>query len=273
MAKITLNRLRQLVDIQHWFGELGKGSVVFLEESGGLWLLLCRTVRAALTRRFRWKSTLEQAFRIGVASLPLVMLTSLFTGIVLALQSAYQLKLLSAERFIADLVALSLTRELGPVLTAMMVTGRVGASIAAEIGTMKVTEQIDALKSLASDPVHYLVVPRFVATISMLVILTIYGDVIGVFGGYLVSVFKLGLSSYQYFHRTITALVLKDVFTGLIKAFIFGVIISIVGCYYGFKAKGGAEGVGHATTMAVVVSFISIIVADTFFTALFYFVF
>ena len=223
--------------------------------------------------RLRWKATLEQAYKIGVASLPLVMLTSLFTGVVLALQSAYQLKLFSAEQFTSDLVALSLTRELGPVLTAMMVAGRVGASIAAEIGTMKVTEQIDALKSLATDPVHYLVVPRFVATISMLVLLTIYSDVVGIFGGYVVGVFKLGISSYQYIHRTITVLILKDVYTGLIKAFVFGIIISIVGCFYGFRARGGAEGVGFATTMAVVVSFISIIAFDTFFTAVFYFAF
>ena len=216
---------------------------------------------------------MEQAYKIGVASLPLVMLTSLFSGMVLSLQSAYQLRLFSAEQFTSDLVALSITRELGPVLTAMMVAGRVGASIAAELGTMKVTEQIDALKSLAADPVHFLVVPRFVATATMLVLLTVYSDVVGMFGGYLVGVFKLGLSSYSYFHRTVTVLVLKDVYTGLIKAFVFGIVISIVGCYYGFKARGGAEGVGQATTLAVVVSFISIIVFDTFFTAFFYFVF
>jgi len=170
-------------------------------------------------------------------------------------------------------VALSVTRELGPVLTAMMVAGRVGASMAAELGTMKVTEQIDALDSLATNPIHFLVVPRFIATVSMLFLLTIYADLIGMLGGFLVAVFKLGISQYIYINRSFSALVMKDIYTGLIKSVVFGVIISIVGCYYGFKARGGAEGVGHATTMAVVVSFILIIVFDTFFTALFYFVF
>ena len=145
--------------------------------------------------------------------------------------------------------------------------------MAAELGTMKVTEQIDALKSLATDPIHYLVVPRFLASCIMLVFLTLYADVIGIAGGYCVGVFKLGISHYQYFNRTITALILKDVYTGLIKAFVFGIVIAVVSCYFGFKAKGGAEGVGQATTMAVVVSFISIIVFDTFFTGFFYLVF
>lgn len=273
MSKITLAHLRKAADVQKWFERLGRQALVFFENSGGLSLLLWQAVQTTFSTPLRWKSTMEQAYKIGVASLPLVMLTSLFSGMVLSLQSAYQLKLFSAEQFTSDLVALSMTRELGPVLTAMMIAGRVGASIAAELGTMKVTEQIDALKSLAADPVRFLVVPRLVATATMLVVLTIYSDIVGIFGGYLVGVFKLGLSSYLYFHRTVTVLVLKDVYTGLIKAFVFGIVISIVGCYFGFKARGGAEGVGHATTLAVVVSFISIIVFDTFFTALFYFAF
>ena len=273
MSRISLAVLRRVADIQSWFGKLGKYTLHFFEDSGGISILFWQAFRATLSHRLRWQSTLAQAYKIGVESLPLVMLSSLFTGMVLSLQSAYQLKLFSAEQFTSDLVALSLTRELGPVLTAMMVAGRVGASIAAELGTMKVTEQIDALKSLATDPVHYLVVPRFLATVSMLVILTLYSDVVGIFGGYIVGVFKLGISSYQYIHRTITVLILKDIYTGLIKSFVFGIIISVVGCYYGFQARGGAEGVGQATTMAVVVSFISIIVFDTFFTALFYFAF
>lgn len=221
----------------------------------------------------RWRATVEQGYKIGVASLPVVLLTTLFSGMVLALQSSYQLRLLSAEQFTSDLVALSVTREIGPVFTAIMVAGRVGASMAAELGTMKVTEQLDALKALAADPVRYLVVPRFLACSAMLVILTIYSDLVGMFGGYVVGVFKLGISSYKYFHRSIDVLVFKDVYTGLIKAFIFGMVISVVSCYYGFKTKGGAEGVGQATTMAVVVSFILIIVFDTFFTAFFYLVF
>jgi phospholipid/cholesterol/gamma-HCH transport system permease protein len=252
---------------------LGARSIRFFETSGEISILFWETVTGALTHPLRWRATVQQAYQIGVLSLPLVALTTLFSGMVLALQSAYQLKLFSGEQFVSDLVALSTTREIGPVFTAMMVAGRVGASMAAEIGTMKVTEQIDALKSLATNPVHYLVVPRFLATVSMLVVLTLYSDLIGIVGGYIVAVFKLGVSSYIYINRTITVLVLKDVLTGLIKAFCFGILISVVSCYYGFKARGGSEGVGQATTMAVVVSFILIIVFDTFFTALFYFVF
>lgn len=273
MFKIPSIHLRKIADIQKWLGELGLQMIEFLESTGEISILFWDSTVTALTTPLRWKATVEQAYKIGVASLPLVALTSLFTGIVLALQSSYQLRLFSAEQFTSDLVALSVTRELGPVLTAMMVAGRVGASMAAELGTMKVTEQIDALKALATDPVRYLVVPRFLASIAMLVLLTIYSDLIGMFGGYLVGVFKLGISSYKYVNRTIDVLILKDVYTGLIKAFVFGILVATVSCYYGFKARGGAEGVGQATTMAVVVSFISIIVFDTFFTAFFYIIF
>ncbi|MBI4357692.1 MAG: ABC transporter permease [Candidatus Omnitrophica bacterium] len=259
--------------MQKWLAKLGEQTVEFLESAGGISLLFWRSVMTATSTPLRWGATVEQAYKIGVASLPLVMLTSLFSGMVLALQSSYQLRLFSAEQFTSDLVALSVTRELAPVLTAMMVAGRVGASMAAELGTMRVTEQIDALKALATDPVRYLVVPRFVATSTMLILLTVYSDLVGMFGGYVVGVLKLGLSSYKYVNRTIDVLILKDVYMGLIKAFVFGIVIATVSCYFGFKARGGAEGVGHATTMAVVVSFISIIVFDTFFTAFFYIVF
>ena len=246
---------------------------MFMETAGEISILFWDTLKATFSTRLRWKAFLEQSNKIGVDSLPLVMLTSLFTGMVLALQSSYQLTLFSAEQFTSDLVALSVTRELGPVLTAMMVAGRVGASMAAELGTMKVTEQIDALKALASDPIRYLVVPRFLAAVAMVVLLTIYSDLVGILGGYVVGVFKLDISSYKYINRTFDVLVMKDIYTGLIKAFFFGIIVAIVSCYFGFKARGGAEGVGHATTMAVVVSFILIIISDTFFTGLFYLIF
>ena len=273
MDRVPLARLKRIADVQRWLSNLGKQTVGFFESAGEISILFWASVVVATSTRLRWKATIEQAYKIGVASLPLVMLTSLFSGMVLALQSSYQLRLFSAEQFTSDLVALSVTRELAPVLTAMMVAGRVGASMAAELGTMRVTEQIDALRALATDPIRYLVVPRFLACISMLVLLTVYSDLIGILGGYIVGVFKLGISSYKYMNRTFDVLILKDIYTGLIKAFFFGVIISIVSCYYGFKARGGAEGVGQATTMAVVVSFISIIVFDTFFTAFFYIVF
>jgi phospholipid/cholesterol/gamma-HCH transport system permease protein len=273
MSSKPFSWLRRVADVQKGLTNLGRTSILVLMSAGQISILFWETLSLAFSSRPRWRATLDQAYKIGVASLPLVMMTSLFTGVVLALQSAYQLKLFSGEQFTSDLVALSITRELGPVLTAMMVAGRVGASMAAEIGTMKVTEQVDALRSLAVNPVQYLVVPRFIACVTMLVILTLYSDLVGIFGGYVVGVFKLGISSYQYFHRTVSALLLKDIYTGLFKAFVFGMVISTVSCHYGFTARGGAEGVGQATMMAVVVSFIAIIAFDTFFTALFYFVF
>lgn len=273
MPKFPFGQLRKLADIQLWLRKIGSNFIIFFETAGEISILSWETITTTFTTRLRWKEFLEQSHKIGVSSLPLVMLTSLFTGMVLALQSSYQLRLFSAEQFTSDLVALSVTRELGPVLTAMMVAGRVGASMAAELGTMKVTEQIDALKALATDPIRYLIVPRFLAAIAMLVLLTIYSDLIGILGGYVVGVFKLGISSFKYIHRTIDVLILRDIFTGLIKAFVFGIIISVVSCYFGFKARGGAEGVGHATTMAVVVSFILVIIFDTFFTGFFYLVF
>ncbi len=265
------HRLKQVVSVRSWLERFGRGSLNIFEGAGGIAILFRDTCALLVPRKIRWQATLDQMNKLGVQSLPLVFLTAFFTGMVLALQSAYQLRLFSAEKFTSDLISVSLCRELGPVLTAMVVAGRVGASIAAELGTMKVTEQIDALKSLATNPVQYLVVPRFIAALFMLFVLTIYADVIGMFGGYLIAVFKLGMSSSMYIKRGIDALVVKDVVTGLIKAFFFGGIISVVGCYFGFTARGGAEGVGRATTLAVVVSLIMVIASDALFSAIFYF--
>jgi len=263
--------LRRLAGFRLGFRQAGRFSIAFFYHTGGVTLLLFQTMAAFLGTPLKWKQTLEQMHKIGVASLPLVSLTALFTGLVLSLQSAYQLRLFAAQQFTADLVALSVTRELGPVLTAMVVAGRVGASIAAELGTMKVTEQIDALRSLAVNPVQYLVVPRFLAGMVMLCGLAMYADVIGIFGGYLIAVLKLGMSHTQYLERTLKILWYKDIMTGLFKAFVFGGIISLVGCYFGMKASGGAEGVGRATTLAVVTAMILIIASDALFTWIFYF--
>lgn len=260
-----------MVSVKLWLGHLGEQSINLAYHGGGIILLLRDSLVTLFTTPLRWRDTIAQMNQIGVMSLPLVFLTSLFTGIVLSLQSAYQLRLFAAEQFTSDLVALSMTRELGPVLTAMVVAGRVGASIAAEIGTMKVTEQIDALRALATDPVRYLVVPRLIAGFFMLFILTVYADCIGMLGGYFVSVFKLGISSHLYIKRSIEILMIKDVMTGLYKAFIFGTVISIVGCYFGFQTEGGAAGVGRSTTLAVVTALILIIALDCLFTAVFYF--
>jgi phospholipid/cholesterol/gamma-HCH transport system permease protein len=269
MAKFA--RLRKMVSVRTWLQDFGSLSLEIFQGAGGIALLFRDACVLMVTRKIRWDAVLDQMNKIGVTSLPLVFLTSLFTGMVLALQSAYQLSLFSAQQFTSDLISVSLCRELGPVLTAMVVAGRVGASIAAELGTMKVTEQIDALKALATNPVQYLVIPRFIAALFMLFVLTIYANWIGMFGGYIISVFKLGMSSPEYIRRGFKALVIKDIWTGLTKAFFFGGFISIVGCYFGFNARGGAEGVGRATMLAVVVSLILVIASDALFSAIFYF--
>ena len=252
--------------------ELGEKSILTLKYIGEVFILIGQTLFWVFIPPFKVRHVLYQMNRIGVLSLPIVSLTSLFLGMVLAFQSAYQMKQISAEIYIASLVALSMIREIGPVLTALIVAGRIGASITAEVGTMKVTEQIDALETLATNPIKYLVVPRFLASIIMLPILTIYADMIGIFGGYMVGVWKLKINPTMYMSMTYDPLVPKDIFTGLFKSFVFAIIISIIGCMEGFRTEGGAEGVGRATTASVVTSFILIITADCLFTALFYFV-
>ncbi|MFA5146180.1 MAG: ABC transporter permease [Candidatus Omnitrophota bacterium] len=251
---------------------IGHRFMAFIQYAGGISLLTGKTLFWIPIPPLRRRQVVEQMSRIGVDSLPIVSLISLFTGMVLALQSAYQMQKISAEMYIASLVALSVTRELGPVLTALIVAGRVGASITAELGTMKVTEQIDALETLATNPIKYLVVPRFLALVIMVPLLTLYSDVIGGLGGYLIGVYKLDISHSMYMKMTWNPLKYKDVFTGLIKSFFFAVIICIIACYEGMTTEGGAEGVGRATTSSVVTSFILIIASDCFFTALFYFI-
>lgn len=245
---------------------------VFFKYIGKLVILFAYMFMALFDRPFRKRPVIAQMSRIGVASFPIVFLISLFTGMVLALQSAYQMQKFSAEIYIASLVSLSLTRELGPVLTALIVAGRCGAAITAELGTMKVTEQIDALETLSADPIKFLVVPRFLALVIVLPLLTMYADFFGIIGGYLIGVGKLGISHAMYVKMTYEPLELKDVITGLIKSFSFAVIICMISCYEGMNSEGGAEGVGRATTSSVVRSFILIIIADCFFTALFYFI-
>lgn len=217
------------------------------------------------------KSLFEQMVFAGVRSLAIVFFVAFFTGIVLAMQSAYQLEKLGATMYVASLVAVSMARELGPVLTALVVAGRVGAAITAELGSMKVTEQIEALQALAINPIRYLVLPRILALLVVLPCLTVFSDLVGMFGGWLIGVFNLGLTSGVYIDKTIEFLRLKDIYTGLFKSFIFAGIISIIGCHMGLTTKGGAEGVGNSTTVSVVTSFILIILADCLLTGIFYF--
>lgn len=245
----------------------------FLDYVGGIIILTYQTVVAAFTPPFKPSRFFYQGKRIGFDSLPIVSIVALFTGMILAFQSTYLLKKLSSEIYIANIVALSLVRELGPVFTALVVAGRVGASITAEIGTMTVTEQVDALQTLAANPVKYLVVPRFLAMVIMLPLLVVYTDLVGILGGYLICVYRLGVTSAMYVQMTFDSLVLKDLFSGLLKSIIFAMIIALISCYEGLRTEGGAEGVGRSTTLSVVTSFIMIIAADCLFTALFYFVF
>ncbi|MFH1847779.1 MAG: ABC transporter permease, partial [Candidatus Omnitrophota bacterium] len=216
------------MNIRKRIKRLGSRFLVFLRYTGGMWILFMETVFHSFRPPFKKKQILDQMEKVGVSSLPIVFLTSLFTGMVLALQSAYQMQKLQAEMYIAPLVALSVARELGPVLTALVVAGRTGASITAELGTMKVTEQIDALETLATNPIKYLVVPRFVALFFMLPLLTIYADMIGILGGFIVGIGKLGIGANMYMRMTFDRLILKDFFTGLIKSFAFAIIIAIV---------------------------------------------
>jgi len=240
--------------------------------AGSLSLLFAQTVSSVFTPPLRVKALTYELWKVGVQSWFIVSVSALFIGMVLALQSAYQMQKLAAEIYIASLVALSVVREIGPVITALIIAGRVGSSIAAELGTMQVTEQIDALRTLAADPVRFLVVPRFLAMIVALPLLTLWADAIGIFGGFLIGTMKLNILPSLYWKMSTIPIAFKDLTSGLLKTVIFAMIISIVSCFEGFRTEGGAEGVGRSTTVAVVTSFILVIAADCLCTALFYFV-
>jgi len=212
----------------------------------------------------------RQMIEIGYYSLPVVGLTAVFAGMVLALQSFTGFSRFNAEGAVANVVVLSITRELGPVLAGLMVSGRIGASMAAEIGTMRVTEQVDALTTLSTNPFKYLVVPRLIAGLTMLPLLVVVADIIGVMGGYLVAVYKLGFNAANYLQSTYEFMETLDVVSGLVKASIFGFIIALMGCYHGYNSKGGAQGVGQATTNAVVSSSILILCFDYILTGIFF---
>jgi phospholipid/cholesterol/gamma-HCH transport system permease protein len=245
--------------------DLAKQSVLRVQE----WAQLSWRSIANLFAHPRYLSdTLQQADSIGVGSVPVVVLTGLFTGIVLALQSANSLGRFGALSLTGQLVSLSMVRELGPVLTGLMVAGRNASGMASELGSMKVTEQIDAMRALGTDPSKKLVTPRVVASVIMLFFLTILSDLVGLCGGFLIAYFILGLDSYQYWNSAYQSLVYGDVFMGLTKPLIFGFILSTTGCYYGMTAHGGTQGVGRATTQAVVASSVVILMVDAVYTRL-----
>jgi len=253
--------------ILNLFRWIGIYAIRFFEETGRMMILFAQTLGWTFRPPLQGREILKQMEEVGVRSFPVVVITAAFTGMVLALQSFTGFKRFNAESMVGSVVALSVTRELGPVLTGLMVSGRVGSAMAAELGTMRVTEQIDALYTLATNPIKYLIVPRFLAAMIMLPILVIFADVIGIFGGYLVSVKLLGTNPTLYARRTWDYLEFNDVYTGLLKAVFFGIILATISCYEGFSAKGGAEGVGRATTRAVVLSSVSILISNYFITA------
>lgn len=251
-----------------WLEFLGNKTTAFIREMGGVVLFLGQTLRGMLSRPFYLRNLLKQMEQIGVNSVPVVLTTAISTGMVLALQSYTGFKRFGAESLIGAVVSLSMTRELGPVLTGLMVAGRAGAAMAAELGTMRVTEQIDALYTLATNPVQYLVVPRFMASTIMMFFLTALGMYIGILGGYFVGVKVLGTNPVTYMNQSINNTELQDIWYGLIKALVFGAVVGLIGCYKGFNTEGGAEGVGKATTGAVVVSCMLILILDYFLSAL-----
>jgi phospholipid/cholesterol/gamma-HCH transport system permease protein len=238
--------------------------LALLEWLGELALLFVRTVGALLRGRWMPAQTLRQMASIGVHSLPITLVVTAFSGMVLALHTANQLKRLGAEGLIGGLVAVGSAREGAPVLAAIVLAARVGSAIAAEIGTMSVTEQVDALRSLGVSPVHYLVVPRFVAAVLMLPVLTVFGNIAAVGGGLLVASLGAGVNPDIYLNSARNMLQAQDLYLGLLKTFVFGAIVAIVGCSHGLRTTGGAAGVGRSTTAAVVNSMVLVYIADYF---------
>lgn len=257
-------------------GAIGESTINSLAYVGNLAGLMVGAARAVFIEPFRGRKlrlsrAVHQAMAIGVEAIPIVSLISFFVGTILALQGAYQLRKLGAMQLVADAVAIIVTRELGPLMTAIIIIGRSGSAFAAEIGTMKVNEELDALETMALDPVHFLVAPKFLAMTLMMPCLATWADFMGVCGGGAFGVLVAGFTWGSYFRATLHALMLRDIVTGLIKSVLFGFVITAVGCQEGLSTGLGPEEVGRATTSAVVKSIFLVIAVDLIFTALFYF--
>lgn len=252
------------------FHLVGNVALRAVQQTGALFMFLVQTFAYILRLSIPIRLTLKQCELIGFNSLAIVILTAFFTGGVLALQSFYGIdNVVLANNQLGRLVSLSMLRELGPVLASLMIAGRVGAAMAAELGTMRVTEQIDALTTLSTSPMRYLVVPRMFASMLMLPFLVLIANVTGIFGGYIVAVKVLNMPGHLYLQSAFSGIGLEDITLGLVKAVVFGIIIALMGTYFGFNTKGGAAGVGKSTTTAVVYASVLILVADYFITALF----
>ncbi|MFQ5510046.1 MAG: MlaE family ABC transporter permease [Leptospirillia bacterium] len=247
---------------------VGRVTLDVLAEVGSISHYLFQSVREGARPPYRIREVFRQMESLGVNSMPVVLITAVFTGMVLALQSYTGFQRFNAESLVGTVVALSVTRELGPVLTGLITAGRAGASIAAELGTMRVTEQIDALTTMGVSPIKYLMVPRIIAGIIMLPVLTMFADVVGIAGGYFVGVEVLDANPTVYLKRTFDYLEVKDILGGLMKAGVFGGLIALISSYKGFVAEGGAEGVGRATTGAVVLSSMAVLVSNYFLTSM-----
>ncbi len=252
---------------------IGAATLGMLATIGQLTLFMLNSVSHFVRPPIYFRLIGRQMIDVGYYSLPVVGLTTLFSGMVIALQSytgATRVTADAALENVTAVVVLSITRELAPVLAGLMVAGRIGASMAAEIGTMRVTEQIDALTTLSTNPIKYLVVPRIIAGLTMLPLLVLVGDVIGVFGGYVIGVFKLDFNPALYIQKTYNFLEYIDVISGLVKAAVFGFVVTLLGCYMGYHSSGGAQGVGAATTNAVVASAILILILNYLISQLFF---
>ena len=256
--------------IENFLRKQGKPLVTFISRLGELSLFIAKSLYNCVTPPFYLRLLGKQMIDIGFYSLPVVGLTTIFAGMVIALQSYSGFARFGAESAVASVVLISVTRELAPVLSALMVAGRIGAAMAAEIGTMRVSEQIGALTTLSTNPFKYLVAPRIIAGILVLPLLVLFGDVIGIFGGYIIGVYKLGFNPANYINSTLQELQAIDITTGVVKACVFGFIISLMGCYNGYKSKGGAQGVGEATTNAVVSASILILIFNYIITEVFF---
>jgi phospholipid/cholesterol/gamma-HCH transport system permease protein len=230
---------------------------------GDLSVFTVQMLRWIVTDLTRWRLLREQLFEVGVRSVPVVMFTGAFVGMVLAVQSYYQFAAIGREAWSGAVINLSVVKELGPVLAGVMIAGRVGGALAAGLGTMKVTEQIDALRAMGADPIRHLVVPRFLACFLLIPFLTIYCDFVGIMGGYLVTA-SYGVDSHEYWQHSADVIENFDIVTGIIKSMAFGAAIALISCYKGFQSRQGAEGVGRAATEAFVVSFMAILVLDFF---------
>jgi len=255
---------------------VGEATIDGLAYLGGLARLGARAAAAVFVdplrgRKFSVSRAIHQAMAVGVAALPIISLISFFVGAILALQSAYELRKFGALQFVANAVGISMTRELGPLMTAIVVIGRSGSAFAAELGTMKVSEEIDALETMALDPVRFLVAPKFLAMLLMMPCLTTWADFMGVLGGSAFGVARAGFTFQTYIIATLDSLASRDIVTGLIKSVVFALVITTVGCQEGFRTGLGAEQVGRSTTSAVVKSIFLVIAVDLVFTALFYF--